>query len=152
MKGISDGALVVLALIAGALLPLQALVNGRLGEQVGAPVWGATLQNVVGVAAMLAVIAVLRAPAPAGAQLAAAPLWSWAGGLLGATYVLIALLATPKLGATPAMVAIIAGQLVASVLLDQFGVLQPRHPIDGRTVAGLMILGVGAWVILTRPR
>jgi len=150
MKMLTDPVLVALALAAGALLPLQALVNARLGAQLAAPVWAATVQNVLGALAMGLVVLAVREPAPSAAQFAAAPAWTWAGGLLGATYVLIALLATPKLGATRAMVAIITGQLAASVLFDQFGVLQARRDIDLKTVGGLVLLAGGAWLILRR--
>jgi transporter family-2 protein len=150
MKMLTDPVLVALALAAGALLPLQALVNARLGVQLAAPVWAATVQNVLGALAMGLVVLAVREPAPSAAQFAAAPVWTWAGGLLGATYVLIALLATPKLGATRAMVAIITGQLAASVLFDQFGVLQARRDIDLKTVGGLVLLAGGAWLILRR--
>jgi transporter family-2 protein len=150
MKALTDPVLIALALAAGALLPLQALVNARLGAQLAAPFWAATLQNVLGALAMVLVILAVREPLPPAAQFAGAPIWSWAGGILGATYVLIALLATPKLGATRTMVAIITGQLVASVLLDQFGVLQVRRELDLKTLGGLALLAGGAWLILRR--
>lgn len=146
----TDALLIGLALTAGALLPLQALVNARLGDQLAAPFWAATLQNVLGAAAMGLVVLAMRAPAPSVAQVASAPIWSWAGGLLGASYVLLAMLTTPKLGATRAMVAIITGQLAASLLLDHFGVLQARREIDLKTLGGLALLAAGAWLILGR--
>jgi bacterial/archaeal transporter family-2 protein len=150
MRSFTDPVLIALALAAGAMLPLQALVNARLGAQLAAPVWAATLQNVLGALAMGLVVLAMREPAPPAAQFAAAPIWSWAGGILGATYVLIALLATPKLGATRTMVAVITGQLVASVLFDQFGVLQARREFDLKTFGGLVLLAGGAWLILRR--
>ncbi|HUO11146.1 MAG TPA: DMT family transporter [Caulobacteraceae bacterium] len=150
MKSTGEVLLIGLALAAGAMLPLQALVNARLGAQLSAPLWAATLQNVLGAAAMGLMVLAMRVPAPDVAEVARAPVWTWAGGVLGATYVLIALLATPRLGATRAMVAIITGQLVASLLFDHFGVLQARREIDLRALAGVAVLGVGAWLILGR--
>jgi bacterial/archaeal transporter family-2 protein len=150
MKSLSDGMLTVLVLAAGAMLPVQALVNGRLGVQLANPVWASALQNVIGVSLMLLVIVLIRAPPPAAAQLAGVPIWAWAGGLLGGAYVLLTLLATPRLGATRAMVAVITGQLVVSVLLDHFGVLQARRPIDLKIVGGLVLLAGGAFLILRR--
>jgi transporter family-2 protein len=150
MKSLSDGVLVALVLAAGAMLPVQALVNGRLGAQLANPVWASTIQNVIGVGLMLLVILALRAPSPAAVQLAGVPIWTWAGGALGATYVLLVRLATPRLGTTRAMVAVITGQLVVSVLLDHFGVLQARRPIDLKILAGLVLLAGGAFLILRR--
>ncbi len=146
----ANGLLVVATVFAGALLPLQALVNGRLGGYLQSPPWAATLQNVVGALAMLAVAMAMRPQPPTASQLAAPPLWAWAGGLMGATYVLIALLATPRLGAAPAVVAIMAGQLAASLVFDHFGVLHEKKPIDLQAIVGIALVGVGAVIILRR--
>ena len=123
-------ALIALVIGAGALLPLQALVNGRLGVKLGNPFWGAALQNMLGAAAMLGVIALVRPATPSPAQFGATPLWAWAGGLMGMVYVIRAMVAAGQpLGATRAMAGVIVGQLVASMLLDQFGVLHERRPV-----------------------
>jgi transporter family-2 protein len=146
----TNGLLIVGAILAGALLPLQALVNGRLGQHLGEPTWAAALQNVAGALAMLAVAVALRPQPPSAAQLAAPPLWAWAGGAMGAAYVLIALIATPRLGAGPAAVAIIAGQLAAALLFDHFGVLHARKPIDLQALGGIALVAAGAVIILRR--
>jgi transporter family-2 protein len=146
----TNGLLIAAAIAAGALLPLQALVNGRLGEHLASPPWAAALQNLVGALAMLAVAVALRPQPPSAAQLAAPPIWAWAGGAMGATYVLVALLATPRLGAGAASVAIIAGQLAAALLFDHFGVLHARKPIDLSALAGMALVAAGAVIILRR--
>jgi transporter family-2 protein len=149
-RSFGDGALVVLALIAGALLPLQALINGRLSGALGNPFWASIGQNVVGTTAMALVVLSIRAAPPPAGQFIAAPAWAWLGGALGAAYVLAALVATPRLGATRAVAAIIAGQLIASVLLDQFGVLHPARPATLRVIGGVALLSLGAALVLTR--
>lgn len=150
MRGLSDAWLIALVLGAGALMPLQAVVNGRLGDQLANPFWASMIQNVVGAGLMASVVLALRIAPPTAGQLAAVPAWAWIGGFLGAVYVLATLVATPRLGATRTMVAVIAGQLVAAMLLDQFGVAQARRPIDLRAVAGLALLAAGALLILAR--
>ena len=142
--------LMAAAVLAGALLPLQALINGRLGAHLASPLWAGALQNTVGALAMIAVAFALRAQFPSGAQLAAPPPWAWLGGVLGATYVMIALVATPRLGAAPAIVATIAGQMIASLALDHFGVLHERKAIDWTALAGVALVGAGAFLIMRR--
>lgn len=144
-------ALTILAVAAGAMLPLQALVNGRLGGALGSPLWASMLQNLVGALAMGSVILMTRTAAPSGGQLAATPAWAWVGGALGMIFVISALLAAPKLGATRAIAAVIVGQLVASLLLDQFGVLHPRRPATLETLGGVLLLAAGAALVLRRP-
>jgi transporter family-2 protein len=142
--------LIAAAVLAGALLPLQGLINGRLGTSLGAPMWAGALQNTVGAISMIAVAFVLRAQFPSASQLASPPLWAWLGGALGATYVMVALIATPRLGAGATIVAMIAGQMVASLALDHFGVLHERKPIDWTAVLGVLLVGAGAVIILRR--
>jgi len=142
--------LIAAAVFAGALLPLQALINGRLGGHLASPLWAGALQNTVGALAMIAVAFAMRAQFPSAAQLAAPPAWAWLGGALGATYVMVALLATPRLGAGPAIVAMIAGQMVSSLVLDHFGVLHEKKPIDWTAVLGVVLVGAGAVIIMRR--
>jgi transporter family-2 protein len=149
-KSMGDAALAAVVVAAGALLPLQALVNARLGVRLGSPLWAAAAQNFVGVLAMLCVIAALRPAAPTAGQIAATPLWSWAGGAMGMIYVFSVLVAAPQLGAARAMTAAVVGQLVCAMLLDHFGVLHDRRPISLTTVAGVVLLAGGAALILRR--
>jgi transporter family-2 protein len=146
----SEITLIAGTVVAGALLPLQALINGRLGGHLGSPFWAAALQNLVGAACMLGVVAALRPALPSGGQLAGVPPWAWVGGALGMIYVVVALLAAPRLGAGPAMSGIILGQLVSALLLDHFGVLHERRPIDVTAVAGVLLLAAGAGLLLLR--
>ena len=147
----SEITLIAGTVAAGALLPLQALINGRLGGYLGSPYWAASIQNLVGAACMLAVVAALRPALPNAGQVSAVPLWGWIGGALGMVYVFVALTATPRLGAAPAIAGIIFGQLVSSLLLDHFGVLHARRPIDFGSIAGVLLLGAGAALLLRRP-
>jgi len=150
MRLLSDGWLTVVLLAAGALLPLQALINGRVGVQLANPMWASMVQNVVGAVAMALVVLAVRIAPPTAGQFATIPLWEWVGGFLGAVYVVSVLVAAPKIGTTRTMVAVITGQLIASVVLDQLGVGQARRPIDLRAVAGLILLAGGAALILGR--
>jgi transporter family-2 protein len=149
-KPIADTALVGLSVMAGAALPLQALINGRLGATLGSPFWASVMQNLIGALAMLCLVAALRVAAPSPGQVAAVPAWGWVGGLLGMLFVVSSLIAAPRLGAAPTIAAVICGQLVSALLLDHFGVLHARRPIDLGAVAGVLLLAAGAALILRR--
>ncbi len=60
---------------------------------------------------------------PVLSDVAGAPWWVWVGGLLGAFYVAASIILTPRLGAANTVTLIIAGQVLASMVLDQFGLL-----------------------------
>lgn len=131
------------ALGLGAALSVQVGVNAELRGSIGHPVVAAAASFVVGTVGLLLVIVALRPRLPGVAQLAGVPWWQWTGGLLGATYVAAAIVLAPKLGAAALLASIVAGQMLASLLLDHYGwfgfPVQPVAPL--RVAAVAMIIG-----------
>jgi len=141
--------LIGLGLIAGMILPLQALMNGRLGQHLGGPVWAATVSFFIGTVGLLAYQAVQRASLPTVTQFSSVPAWLYVGGFLGAFYVASATIVAPKLGTTALFSLVIFGQLVASLLLDHFGVLSAaNHPVNVMRVVGVLMVFGGAMLAL----
>ena len=70
--------------------------------------------------------------------------------VLGMLFVVSSLIAAPRLGAAPTIAAVICGQLVSALLLDHFGVLHARRPVDLGAIAGLAMLVAGAALILRK--
>ncbi|HEX8206983.1 MAG TPA: DMT family transporter, partial [Solirubrobacteraceae bacterium] len=71
------------------------------------------------------------------------------GGVLGAAYVTTVLVTVRELGAGPVVAATIAGQLSASVVLDQFGLLGlPKDPITLGKVIGVLLLAAGVYLVV----
>src|SRR5918994_5492629 len=86
------------AVAAGAGVAAQAIINARLRFVLGAPVWAACAQFIVGLA-MLGLVALLTQQSPpATGSLGRAPWWMWTGGIFGATLILMSVIVTPKLG------------------------------------------------------
>lgn len=136
------------ALLAGALMPVQAGVNARLRGFLGDPLLAALVSFAVGTLALVAVIVATRAPLPTVAMAAAAPWWSWLGGTLGAFFVAVTVILAFKLGATGLMAWIIAGQLVASVLLDHTGAIGfAVREITWQRMLGVALLMCGAVLV-----
>ena len=121
--------LAALAALGGAALPLQALINARLGAGMNGPAVAATISFAVGTVGLVAYLLAARIPFPTALQAAAVPVWAWTGGLLGAFYVVAATTAVPTLGAAAMLSLVILGQMTASLLLDHFGVLSTGMPI-----------------------
>lgn len=138
-------ALLIAAILIGIFLPVQAGVNARLGASLGDPVVTALVSFAVGTIALFLVVLAHRTPIAIADAWSATAWWSWTGGLLGAVYIAAAVVLAPRLGAATLVAAVVAGQMVASLVLDHFGwVGFPEHPVSGiRLVgAGLVILGV----------
>lgn len=138
----------LLALGAGFGLPTQAGINGQLAAVVRSPVTAALISFAVGTASLLVFFVLLRLPLPAGAALSAQPWWIYSGGLIGAFFVAVIAWIAPQLGATTMLALILAGQLIASVLYDHFGLLGfSVHPLSFGRLAGIGLLVAGVLLI-----
>lgn len=136
--------LVAIAFLIGMVLPLQAGINAQLRTGLGHPMLAALASFAVGTVG-LAIAALITRARLSDAPVASIPWWHWSGGLLGAVYIFAAVILAPRLGAATLIAAIVAGQMVASLVLDTQGWAgfsqQPLTP--ARLVGGvLVILGV----------
>lgn len=142
---------IALALAAGAVLPIQGAINAQLRSDLDAPVATGAFSFLVATAAMLVALAAVprgtvRRPTPA--ALRRLPWWGWLGGLCGATYVTSVFVLIPEIGAAPTIALTVAGQQIASVLVDRHGLLRlPRRPIPPARLLGVAALLAGVALI-----
>ena len=140
--------LLLAALAAGMLLPIQTGINAELRSVVGQPILAAAIQFLVGAAALIALFLIMRTPMPDLAKLWVAPWWIWVGGLCGANYIVIAILLAPRLGAATLIAVTVAGQMVVSLILDHYGLVgYPTHPINGWRIVGTGLLLAGVALV-----
>lgn len=85
-----------MVLIAGAFLPIQAGLNSRLGKAGESPVHASTISFVVGAVALILYLVVTKQTV-SWSVIKAAPTYLWIGGILGAFYVTVIILAFPKI-------------------------------------------------------
>lgn len=134
--------------IAGALLPIQAGFNTRIGKEIQSPVWASLISFAVGFAAMLVYVFLTRQKMEI-SGIATVPTTYWIAGALGAFYVTVIVLAFPKIGAALTFGLIVAGQFAISLLLDHFNILvQQQHSINIYRLIGFLLIVSG--VILIR--
>lgn len=143
--------LYLLAFAAGVVLTVQVGANSTLRGAVGKPVMAALISFAVGSAALLVFLLLTRTPWPDRAHLSAAPAWAWIGGLLGAFYVVSTIMVGPRLGAAALLALIVLGQLLTSLLVDNFGWLGfPEQPLTLLRVLGALLLFGGVLLIVHR--
>jgi bacterial/archaeal transporter family-2 protein len=125
------------------VLPLQGAVNARLRADLGEPIAAGAWSFVVAAAAMVAVLAIAGARGARIDRLDRVPWWGWLGGICGATYVTSVFLLIPEIGVASTIALTVAGQQLASLLVDRFGLLRlPRRAISaGRLVGVVTLLG-----------
>ncbi|CZU72472.1 Uncharacterized protein conserved in bacteria [Enterobacter hormaechei] len=110
--------MIILAVIGGATLSIQAAINGQLGSSVGV-FKSAFLTFSVG-ALVTALLIFFFEPKQA-VSLMDVPKWQLLGALCGVPYIVIMVLAVQRIGTAVATVAVILGQLAMSMLIDNFG-------------------------------
>lgn len=133
---------------AGVGLSVQAAANARMGSLLTVPTAGALVNFLVGTVALAAVTFSGVFGRAEVAEAASAPWWAWIGGLLGATYISLTVIAVPRVGAALTFAAVIAGQLVGSVLLDSTGWLGvPKMPVSATRILGVLLLFAGVLLV-----
>jgi transporter family-2 protein len=139
----------VLGILSGAFIAIQAPINSQLARGLGLPVAAAAFSFLSG--AIVLGIATLLVTRTQGITLdwkAPAPWLFIVGGLLGGSYVTISTILIPRIGAAALMALIVAGQLLAGMLLDRFGFLgMAVREISLGRVAGAILLMAGAVLI-----
>jgi len=138
----------VLVLLAGMMAPTQAGINARLSQILHSNILAALVSFCVGTAALLLYSVALKLPWPPAQALARAPFWVWLGGLCGAFLVTVTIMAAPRLGATVMFAFFLTGQMLASLLLDHFGLFgYPVQPLNLWRVVGVVLLVSGLLLI-----
>lgn len=139
----------MIALVMGMFLPIQQGVNATLTSSLRNPLQGALASFAIGTFALLGLCSALQLPLPTLDKISGSPWWAWTGGLLGAVFVTTGIILAPRLGATTTAAALIAGQILASLLLDHHGLLGfNQHPISFGRLVGVVLLLTG--VVLVR--
>lgn len=142
----SQWLLILSALVAGLLIPLQVRVNASLGQELRQPAMAGLMSFIVGTAVMLmvclALVASAKATTPSVKHMSGLPVWIWAGGLLGAIFVTSNIVLAPRLGTSIMICSIVAGQLIGSMTIDHFGLIGAKSiPISPtRIIGGAMLL------------
>ncbi len=140
--------LAALALLAGAMISIQAPINAMAAARLGHPLGAATLSFLVGAGCLLIVTLSLARGQVAWAVVPSLPPMLWLGGVLGAIYVTVAIVLTPSLGVGAVIALAIAGQVTAGLALDHYGMLglAAREISVGRALGAVMVV-IGALMV-----
>lgn len=110
--------MIFIAIIGGALLSVQAAINGQLGSKVG--VFRCAFLT-FSVGALISALLIFYFEPAQSMTLLNVPKWQLLGALCGVPYIVIMTFAVPRIGTAVSTVAVIFGQLLMSLLIDNFG-------------------------------
>lgn len=142
----------LIGLIAGALLAVQAAVNGRLGYVLNSSALAAWVTCLVAFISLLVVDLVLKVSIVKGIRGAmhatSKNWWMWIGGLLGSSYVMLSAQLVPVIGTEKVIIVALFGQLLVSALIDNFGWFSAaKKPISRLQIWGLVLMLIAIIVI-----
>jgi transporter family-2 protein len=138
----------ILGIVAGFGLTVQVGMNSQLRKVLQSANHAALVSFLVGTAALVGLLILLRVPLPARDTVAAVPIWAWFGGLLGAFYVATSTIVASELGATTLLGLALLGQLATALVIDHYGWLGlPVNPITWWRIVGVALVGAGVWLV-----
>lgn len=141
----------LLALVTGALIPIQAATNAAFSKSTGNPYITGAVVFVIGLAAMLVFLFVTKTALPERQHLTAAPAYSYLGGIIVAIYVVMITILVPRIGVGTAIAFIVTGQILCAVTIDHFGLfnVQVRH-VDVSRIAGVLLMIGGIYLVMKK--
>lgn len=134
---------IVMAVIAGAFLPMQGSMNSKLAKAGENPVYASMISFTIGVLALVAYI-LLTSQNVSWKGFKDVPYYSWLGGVLGAFYVTVIVFAFPKIGPGLTFGLVVAGQLITSIVMEHFQIMgTPHQPISFGRIVGVLLIIIG---------
>ena len=119
--------------VAGVSFVVQQAVNADLRNSLGSAAWAGFVSYLGGTICMLALGLALRDPLPSPTAVGQTNWWAWSGGFFGAIYIAISILLVQRLGAATFIALLVAGQMIASLAFDHFGLFgMPQQAADHR--------------------
>jgi len=143
-------ALFVLAFCVGLFISVQAAINSQLAQALHAnSVVAAFISFAVGTL-VLGIAAFARGGVGESlGALAGQPLWKMTGGMLGAAFVFGTVFLAPRIGLLNLVVLVIAGQLMMSMAIDNFGLVNMAvRKVSSVRLAGALVVVAGVSLTL----
>ncbi|WP_316675055.1 DMT family transporter [uncultured Tolumonas sp.] len=144
----------LIAFAAGLGITLQTTLNSQLARGLGGDPVTAALFSFTAGALSLGVYSLLRGGLITSlAAIPSQPLWSLAGGLIGACALFSYVVLAPKIGFSALLGLAIAGQLLSSQAIDHFGLLGAiQRPVSVLKLGGMLVMLTGLAIMLFGDR
>ena len=132
----------------GALLPVQAGLNAKLGKSLESPAYSSLICFFVGALTMVLYLPFSRENLHL--QTLRSTPWPTllGGGLTGAVFITATMLSLPRLGMALTFSLVVAGQMIVAVALDHLGILiDTPHTINIWRLLGIALVIAGVVVV-----
>lgn len=144
----------IIGIFVGALLPIQTALNAQMRGFLKSPFLASLCSFTVGTI-FLAIMVLVSGDSLflTAQQVASLPLWAYLGGLLGMLGLTANILLFPVLGSVQTVIMPILGQLLMSLLIDQFGWFHAKvHSFSTFRALGTIALILGVLLVVFFPQ
>lgn len=132
------------AAAAGALIPVMAVLNARLGRSLGEATHAPVILFLVALMTASIVALLTTGRMPNVSLLSGARITDFAGGVIVAGYVISVTLLAPRFGIGNAILFVMTAQIVTSAAIDHFGLFGvPNRALGGLRILGLVVMMAG---------
>ena len=136
-----------MAFIAGSFLPIQSSMNNKLAKTGGSPVHASMISFAIGLLALVIYI-LLTSQNVSLKGIKGAPTYAWIGGILGAFYVTIIVIAFPKIGPGLTFGLVVTGQMLISMLMEHYQIMGAQQiPISIGRIMGMLLIISGVIIM-----
>ena len=143
--------LLPLAMGIGIAMSFQTAINTQLREYLYSPLQAALLSFLIGTIVLAFLVLFQSVQKPTLHDFTAIPWYLWFGGCLGVYAISISIYTAPKLGFLTLSGLIIFGQIVMSMVIDQFGLFATdKTPINWQRLFGGVVIFIGVLLTLQR--
>lgn len=146
---------IVVGLLFGCAPPIQAATNSALGQNVNSPFLAALISFTVGTITLFMITAICHRKfriKRIHTEYGSLRWWHFIGGALGVLFVTTIIILTAYIGVTYTLVATMIGQILASLIIDHFGLLGiPSRKISPQRIMGLIIILFAVVIIQFAP-
>ena len=141
----------MLVVLAGAGAPLQSGLNAELRDRLAGPIevgFFSSIITTIALAVGFGIMVAIGKTDPDLAAIRAVPWYLWLGGFVGAFFIVVTLVGASTLDAALLVGLLVAGQMVASLAFDHFGLLSyDVNPVNLWRVLGVGLICLGVYVI-----
>jgi bacterial/archaeal transporter family-2 protein len=143
--------LIILTLITGALIPIQAAANAACSKATGNPILAAFITLSTGLIAIILYMVISKTPLPEIATLKSVHPINFTAGLIVAIYLIIITFITPRLGVGSSIGLIITGQIIGAITIDHYGFFNTMiRTVDFKRVLGTLFMIIGIYLVMKK--
>ena len=136
-----------LGIVAGGLIAIQSVLNSSLGQRIGNL---GTVLALTFISAILLIVLIFFFPSTSNFRnLPGISEWYlYIGGFLGVGILAAPIYLVPRIGTTSTLIAIVLGQSIIALVIDQFGLFaSPKIEINLARGVGVLLVTVGAYLV-----